>query len=104
MENELYLKGLTFLENGKTPQSWCTWTKGVLIHHGDKTASHYELSERNNRLYMFLEWKSGDVTFMGMKPKYYVLRKKAASAPAPDAKADAGQPDANMAGEPEKKH
>ena len=77
-KGKLYLKGLTFLENGKTPQAWWTWTKGVLIHHGDQTASHYEIREINSRPYLFLEWKSGDVTIAGMKPHYYVLKPKAA--------------------------
>ena len=72
----LYLKGLTFLEDGRTAKPWWTWTKGVLIHHGDKTASHYEIREIQGQLYMFFEWKSGDVMVLGMKPSYYVLKKK----------------------------
>ncbi len=75
-QGNLFLKGLTFLENGKTPQSWWTWTKGVLIHHGDKTASRYEIRVINGLPYLFLEWKSGDVTIAGMKPHYYVLKPK----------------------------
>ncbi len=74
--SELFLKGLTFLQNGKMPQPWWTWTKGVVIHHGDKTASHYEIREINGMSYMFFEWKSGDYSIRGMKPIYYVLRKK----------------------------
>jgi serine/threonine protein kinase len=73
---ELYLKKLSFLPNGRSPYSWWTWTKGVAIHHGDRTASRYEIREINGQLYMFYEWKSGDVTISGMKPCYYVLRKK----------------------------
>jgi len=70
---ELPFKGLTFLENGKTPESWLTWTKGILIHHGDQTASHYEIRQIKGRSYLFLEWKSGDVTIAGLKPQHYVL-------------------------------
>ena len=77
-KGKLYLKGLTFLQDGKTPQDWWTWTKGVLIHHGNKTASHYEVRQINGVSYLFLEWKSGDVTIAKMKPHYYVLRPKAA--------------------------
>ena len=73
---ELFLKGLTFLENGKMPQRSMTWTKGVVIHHEDKTASHYEIREINGKSYMFFEWKSGDFTISGMKPCFYVLKKK----------------------------
>jgi len=76
-KGDLYLKGLTFLENGKTSKPWWTWTSGVLIHHGDKTASHYEIRELEGVRYLFLEWKSGDVTIDGMKPHYYVLKPKA---------------------------
>jgi hypothetical protein len=72
---ELYLKGLTFLENGKTAKPWWTWTKGFVMHHGDKTASRYEIKEIKGQSYLFFEWKSGDVTISGMKPHYYVLKK-----------------------------
>jgi hypothetical protein len=73
---KLYLEGLTFLEGGKTPKSWLTWTKGFLIHSGDKTSSRYEIREVKGGRYLFLEWKSGDVIIAGMKPHYYVLKKK----------------------------
>jgi serine/threonine protein kinase len=75
-KGELYLKGLTFLEDGKTAKPWETWTKGMVLHHGDKTASHYEIREIQGQLYMFFEWKSGDVMVLGMKPSYYVLKRK----------------------------
>ncbi|MGD0539962.1 MAG: serine/threonine-protein kinase [Tepidisphaeraceae bacterium] len=73
-KGELYWKGLTFLKNGKTPQPWLTWTKGVVIHHGDKTASHYDIQEFEGQRYLFIEFKSGDVTILGKKPMYYVMR------------------------------
>lgn len=70
------LKSLTFLEGGKNPEDFRRWTKGVLIHKGDRTASHYEIKQISGSTYMFLEWKSGDYIFRGMKPQYYVLKKK----------------------------
>jgi hypothetical protein len=76
---ELYLKGLTFKEGGQTAKPWLTWTKGLALHHGDKTASRYEIKDIKGQAYLFFEWKSGDVTISGMKPHYYVLKKKAAS-------------------------
>jgi len=76
---DLYLKGLNFLENGKFPEAWQTWTRGVVIHSGDKTSSRYELKEIKGQTYLFFEWKSGDVTILGRKPSYYVLRKVAAA-------------------------
>jgi serine/threonine protein kinase len=75
-QDKLFLTGLSFLEGGKTPQPGRTWTKGTLINEMDKTASHYEIHELNGKLYLFFEWKSGDVTLLGMKPNYYVLRKQ----------------------------
>ncbi|TAL05093.1 MAG: hypothetical protein EPO07_04140, partial [Verrucomicrobia bacterium] len=76
---ELFFKGLNFLENGKFPESWQTWTKGVVIHRGDKTASRYEIREIKGQPYLFFEWKSGDVTILGRKPSYYVLKKVVAA-------------------------
>jgi hypothetical protein len=74
-KDKLFLKGLTFLPDGKMPQSWMTWTKGKVMHHGDRTACRYEIKEIKGTTYLFFEWKSGDVTISGMKPHYYVLQK-----------------------------
>jgi bla regulator protein BlaR1 len=74
-KGDLFCKGLTFLDGGKTPQSWVMWTKGVVMHQGEKTASHYEIQQINGRPYLFFEWRGGDVTLLGMKPSYYVMRK-----------------------------
>lgn len=74
-KGELFLKDLAFQPEGKLPQAFLAWTKGVLIHKGNKTASHYEIRSIEGATYLFLEWKSGDYTLRGMKPKYYVLRK-----------------------------
>ena len=61
----LYLKGLTFLEDGKTSKPWWTWTKGALIHHGDKTASHYEIREIKGQTYRSSNGKAGTSWFWG---------------------------------------
>ncbi len=74
---DLYLKEMVFLPEGKSPNGWLTWTKGVVMHHGDKTASRYEIKEMGGAKYMFFEWKSGDYTMHHMAPKYYVLKKEA---------------------------
>lgn len=84
----LYLKDLIFLPDGKmaqpiagnhqsdetTPVEWLTWTKGIVMHKGDKTASAYEIKEINGEKYMFYQWKSGDYIYRGMTPYYYVLK------------------------------
>jgi len=74
-DRELYLKGLIFKPNGRTFKPWWTWTKGLIFHSGDKTASKYTLKNIEGSTYMFYEWKSGDYTMRYMKPAYYVLKK-----------------------------
>ncbi|MBU2572759.1 MAG: hypothetical protein KKH28_01610 [Elusimicrobia bacterium] len=73
---DLYLKEMTFRAGGKGGKPWWTWTKGVVMHSGDKTASGYTIKEIQGRKYLFFEWKSGDYVFRGAKPYYYVLKKK----------------------------
>src|SRR4030042_3208531 len=72
---ELYLKELIFLPNGKTFKPWWTWTKGLVFHSGDRTASKYILKDMEGSTYMYFEWKSGDYTIRHTKPSYYVLKK-----------------------------
>ncbi|MBA7669216.1 hypothetical protein ES703_77344 [subsurface metagenome] len=88
---ELYLKELIFLPNGRTFKPWLTWTKGLVFHSGDKTASKYTLKNIEGSAYMFYEWKSGDYTIRHRKPSYYVL-KKVSSETGGLAKAWASQP------------
>jgi hypothetical protein len=78
-KEDLFLKGLTFLPNGRTQQVW-RWTKGLLLHDGDRTASVYSIREFNGEPYMFVEWKSGDYIVRRSKPHYYVLKKDASAA------------------------
>jgi len=73
---DLYLKGLEFLPNGGMTPASVNWTKGVVIHPGDKTASQYEIRALDGKTYLFMEWKSGDYTIRHMKPQYYVLQKE----------------------------
>jgi len=75
-KGELYLKELVFLPKGKGGKPWWTWTKGVVLHHGDKTASKYEIKKLGGADYLFFEWKSGDYVFRGARPFYYVLKRK----------------------------
>ncbi|HAN04449.1 MAG TPA: hypothetical protein DCW72_05945 [Elusimicrobia bacterium] len=75
-KGDLYLKELVFLPKGKGGKPWWTWTRGVVMHQGDKTASKYEIKKIGGAEYLFFEWKSGDYVFRGAKPFYYVLKKK----------------------------
>lgn len=79
-KGDLYVKELNFLDNGKVSKSGFTWTKDLILHQADKTASKYVIKEINGSTYMFFEWKSGDYTIWGRKPNYYVM-KKASSTP-----------------------
>jgi len=72
---ELFFKELIILPKGKTFKPWWTWTKGLIFHSGDKTASKYALKDMDGSTYMFYEWKSGDYAFRYRKPSYYVLKK-----------------------------
>lgn len=75
-KGDLYLKTLTLLPKGQTPMSPAiTWTKGKILHHNDKTASAYEIKKIDGKEYMFFEWKSGDYTFRGKDPAYYILER-----------------------------
>ena len=41
----------------------CVWTKGLILHKGDKTASAYFIKEIDGVEYLFREWKNGDYVF-----------------------------------------
>ena len=43
-KGDLYLKEMLILENGKTGGPW-NWTKGLILHPGDKTAAKYLIKE-----------------------------------------------------------
>ncbi len=84
-KGDLYLKQMVMqvdgrtdqsylMQDGKTNQSSLTWTKGLVLNLGMKTASRYLLQNMEGSTYMFFEWKSGDYTILQMKPKYYVLK------------------------------
>lgn len=87
-KGDLYLKDLIFLKDGQmaqpiaenvisdetTPVDWLTWTKGIVMHYGDKTASSYKIKEINGEKYMIYQWKSGDYTLRGQTPWYYLLK------------------------------
>lgn len=71
---DLFLKDMIFFDEGRTGGPW-TWTEGLIMHPGDKTAAKYHIQEINDEKYMFFEWKSGDYIIRPMKPRYYVLQK-----------------------------
>jgi len=69
---DLFLKRMELLEGGKTAGPR-TWTKGLIIHPGDHTASRYQIKTLEGRRYLFMEWKNGDYLRGKRAPSYYVL-------------------------------
>jgi len=74
--DDLYLEELVFKAEGALKVKYLKWTKGYVMHSGDKTASEYIIKEIDGATYMFYEWKSGDYIFRNQKPYYYVLKKE----------------------------
>ncbi len=79
--DKLYLKGMVFEPHGKCNFGFSEWTKGLVIHRPDHTASKYVIKDIDGSKYMFFEWKSGDYTIYHRKPEYYVLKKLPANTP-----------------------
>ena len=73
-KGDLYLKGLILYRDGTTSGPW-QWTKGIIVHPVDRTASRYLIKEYNGTKYMFFEWKSNDYSVRHEKPLLYVLKK-----------------------------
>jgi len=71
---KLFLKELTFKENGRTSTS-CVWTKDWIYTADGETKAEYHIKSIDGDKYLFYPWLSGDVTVRGMKPAYYVLKK-----------------------------
>ncbi len=69
------IKEVVFLNNGKTKKPYMTWTKEVLIHKGDVTASKYVIKKFGEKDYLFVEHKNGDYIYRHQTPKYVVFEK-----------------------------
>ncbi|HEX2925879.1 MAG TPA: sigma-70 family RNA polymerase sigma factor [Ruminiclostridium sp.] len=81
---ELFLTDIKVMDDGKISASTTSgqylgendfWTKDLIINKGAKTASKCIIKEIDGSTYMFFQWKSGDYTYRGMTPSYYVLKK-----------------------------
>ncbi len=73
--DDLYLKELTFLPEGKTDRPFWTWKNDILHHSGDDTDAKLLIKKISGEEYLFMEWMSGDVIHKGLPPKYYVLKR-----------------------------
>jgi DNA-directed RNA polymerase subunit RPC12/RpoP len=75
-QGELFFKELVAQPKGVVAGSSAyRWTKGLIIHTGNQTASKYIVKRINGSAYLFFEWKSGDYFIRHMTPKWYVLKK-----------------------------
>jgi hypothetical protein len=74
-EDRPYLKQLVFLPDGKTTDNQRTWTRGLILHSGKKTAGEYTIKKIDGSTFLFFEWKNDSYSIRYIKPKYYVLKK-----------------------------
>jgi serine/threonine protein kinase len=71
----------TVLPGGRTSYRWLTWTRGVIINPGERTAASYEIRSIGGTNFMFVEWKNGDYILFHSKPGLYVLRRNGEALP-----------------------
>lgn len=79
-EEGLFFKQVEFKKGGsaialygqKAPYG-LFWTKGFLLDKKNEIAEAYEIRVLDSVEYLFIEWKSGDYTFGGRKPYWYVF-------------------------------
>lgn len=79
----LFFKCIEFKENGEVisvygDKTICgahmqAWTKGYVLRKWNHTACAYKIYQIDGAEYLFVEWKSGDYTYGGLEPKYYVF-------------------------------
>ncbi len=79
-DNELYFKQIEFKDDGSSVATFgenesysLFWTKGLLLDKYNETAEMYLIKVINNKKYLFIKWKSGDYTYGGRKPYWYVF-------------------------------
>jgi serine/threonine protein kinase/tetratricopeptide (TPR) repeat protein len=71
----------TVLPGGRTSYRWLTWTRGVIINQGERTAAGYEIRNIGGTNFMFVEWKNGDYILFHSKPGLYVLCRNGEATP-----------------------
>lgn len=58
------------------PEVW-RWVTGNVICNSMSTVSMYRFQQHGDTEYLFIQWKSGDYTFGGQEPYWYVFQRKA---------------------------
>lgn len=59
------------------PEVW-RWVTGNVICNSMSTVSMYRFQQHGDTEYLFIQWKSGDYTFGGQEPYWYVFQREAA--------------------------
>lgn len=62
-------------ENIDSPEIW-RWTTGNVICNPRSTASLYKIRTYEEEEYIFIQWKSGDYSYGGEEPHWYVFKKE----------------------------
>ena len=79
-----YYKDVAIMDNGKllftladggVLKDNMRWTKDYIILEVQEVAQKYIIKEINGDKYLFMEHKSGDYSYGGMKPYYYVFKR-----------------------------
>lgn len=80
-----YFKELEFCSGGKcisvygdeiiSDTNMQEWTKGFILRKWNSTACAYEIVEKEEGEYLFVEWKSGDYRWGGYETDYYVFER-----------------------------
>jgi len=79
--NDTYWKTMTIYDDGKAKieftdySLYTNWTNGFILNVLPDTISEYVIINYNGSDYIFAEWKSGDYTYRGAKPLYYIFKK-----------------------------
>ncbi len=76
----LFFKQVEFKKNGNATALYgqkdpyeLFWTKGLLLDKKNGIAEAYEIKVIDSIEYLFIEWKSGDYTYGGRKPYWFVF-------------------------------
>ena len=79
---DLYLRSIEVLPDGDLLQKYMDsewhdkWTKGYIMNLHRTTAAKYQIKEINGKEYLFMEWKMGNYIYGGIRPEYYVFKRR----------------------------
>ncbi|WP_058304256.1 MerR family transcriptional regulator [Gorillibacterium timonense] len=83
-KEELYFERIEFKKDGRAIAKYGqkepyerSWTKGLLLDSNNEIAETYEVRRIDETDYLFVEWKSGDYTYGGKQPYWYVMVRSA---------------------------